>query len=68
MRIVLVRDVVPEPEDAQRLVRLLKLLSIGLERWLSGQPVSEEMPPNVDYSPNLSPTSYANVTVPNVDD
>ena len=57
MRKVIVRDVPPEPEDAQLRERLLALLSTGLQRLLSGEPVSEELPSAVDYCADLPRTS-----------
>ena len=63
MRQVVVRAVPNEPEDAQRRERLLALLSTGLQRLLSEEPAPDDSTPPVDYSPNLSPTSYTDPTV-----
>ena len=68
MRKVVIRAVPSDPEDVQRWERLLALLSTGLQRLLSGDSSSDDSPPTVDYSLNLSPTSYTDTTVSEDDD
>ena len=68
MRKVEVRSVPSDPEEVQRWERLLALLSIGLQRLLSGEPFPVDSPPMVDYSLNLSPTSHTDTTVSEDDD
>ena len=68
MRKVVVRAVPTEPEDAQRQKRLLELLSTGLQQLVAGEPALDDSTPPVDYSPNLSLTSYTDATVSEDDD
>ncbi len=65
MRKVVVRSVPAKVEDSQR---LLELLSIGLQRLLSGEPVPNDSTPTVDFLPDVSGTSFTNGTVSEGDD